>query len=183
MENTRIIIADSKENSRRILRESLNRCGYQIQAEIRNAPELLRRARTLYPDLVIIDANIEGGGVFEMAGIIQEDEIADVLIIAGNDSRQLKDFAHIFKPYTPETLEAAVEICLLYKARFVQIRQQVARLQEDMRTRKLVDQAKGLLMQKSGLTEQEAYRRLQKESMNKGMSMKDVARAVIDSNK
>lgn len=183
MENARIIIADSKENSRRMLREGLNRCGFQIQAETRNAPDLLRRARTMYPDLVIMDANIEGGGVFEIAGIIQEDEIADVLIIASSDSHQLKNFAHIIKPYARETLETAVEICLLYNSRFSQMRKQVARLQEDMRTRKLVDQAKGLLMERWGMNEQEAYRSLQKESMNRGLSLKDIARAVIESNK
>lgn len=182
MENARIIIADSKENSRKLLRECLNRNGFQIQAEIRNAPDLLRRAKTMYPDLVVMDANIEGGGIFEIASIIQEDAIAEVLIIAGSESHRLKEYAHIIRPYASETLAAAVEICLLYNSRVNLMRKQVVNLQEDMRTRKLVDQAKGILMEKWNITEGEAYRSLQKESMNKGISLKDLARGVIDIN-
>ncbi|HEX3010588.1 MAG TPA: response regulator, partial [Syntrophomonadaceae bacterium] len=114
MDSARIIIADSKENSRKFLRECLNRNGFQIQAETRNAPDLLRRARTMYPDLVILDTNIEGGGVSEIAGILQDDEIADVLIIGESENHQLREHAHILKPYSPETLITAVEICLFY---------------------------------------------------------------------
>lgn len=183
VENARIIVADSKESSRKQLRECLKKYGFQVQAEARNAPDLLRKARTIYPDLAVIDSNLEGGSIFEIAGILQEDEITQVLIVADNYNVYLREFAHILKPYAPDTLISAVEICLFYNSRFNTMRKQVTRLQEDLRTRKLVDQAKGIMMEKWGMSEGEAYRSLQKESMNRGMSMKEIARAVIETNK
>lgn len=181
MHEAQIIIADSKDSSRKLLRESLLQIGFQVQAEARNAPELLRKTRSIYPDLVIVDSNLEGGSVFEIAGIIQDDNVANVLILSSEtNSYQIREYAHVFKPYTPETLASVIEVCLLYKNKVVAMQKEVDKLKENLSTRKAVDKAKGILMANMQITEPEAYRILQKESMNQGIPMKDIARAVID---
>jgi len=175
-----IIIADGNASSRKALKELLTRAGYLVQAEAQNAPDLLRKARTMYPDLVIMDSGLEGGGTQEIADIIKGDELSNVLVLGqGSHLRQLDDIAHIKKPYNEETLLSVIEVTMLYQTRFEFMQQEVKKLKESLNTRKGVERAKGILMKKLGIDEAEAYRTMQKESMNRGISMKDLARAII----
>jgi len=175
-----IIIADGKANSRRALKELLTRSGYLIQAEAHNAPELLRKARTMFPDLVIMDSSLEGGGIQEIADIITGDELSNVLVLMdGSKWRQLENIPRVLKPYTEETLLSVIEVCLLYQNRFISMKNEAAKLRESLNARKGVEKAKGILMKKLGIEEAEAYRSMQKESMNRGIAMKDLAKAII----
>ena len=180
MPKATIVIADGKENSRRSLKDLLTQAGYLVQAEARNAPDLLRKARMILPDLVIMDSNLEGGSTPEVVGILESDELSNVLVLTG-DSRpwQFDDIAHINKPYNEETLLSVIEVLLLYQNRVSSIKQEIGKLKENLNTRKSVEKAKGILMKKLGIDEAEAYRTMQKESMNRSMSMKDLARAII----
>jgi len=178
-----IIIADGKASSRRSLKELLTRSGYLIQAEAQNAPDLLRKARTMFPDIVIMDSGLEGGGIQEIADIITGDELSNVLVLVeGSHWRQLDNIPHIVKPYSEETLLSVIEVSLLYQNRFNSMRQEVDKLRDSLSTRKGIEKAKGILMKKLGIEEAEAYRSMQKESMNRGVSMKDLARAIIAAN-
>lgn len=175
-----ILIGDGKDGSRRRLKDLLNRSGYLVEAEATNGPDLLRKARTMYPDLVIIDAGLEGGSIPEIAGIIEGDGISQVLLLVqGNQLRSTEDFAHIQKPYTEDTLLAVIEVLLLYQNRLASIRKEVSALKESLESRKNVEKAKGILMKRLGIDEAEAYRTMQKESMNRSISMKELARAII----
>ena len=180
MPKATIIIADGKASSRKALKELLTRAGYLVQAEAQNAPDLLRKARTMYPDLVIMDSALEGGGTQEIADIIIGDELSNVLVLVeGPQRRQLDNIAHINKPYDEDTLLTVIEVCLLYQNQLSSMKQEVQKLRESLNTRKGVEKAKGILMKKLGVGEAEAYRSMQKESMNRGISMKDLARAII----
>lgn len=180
MPKATIIIADGKSNSRRALKELLTRSGYLVQAEAHNAPDLLRKARTMFPDMVIMDSGLEGGGIQEIADIITGDELSNVLVLVeGSHWRQLDNIPNIVKPYSEETLLSVIEVCLLYQNRFDSMRQEVDKLRDSLSTRKGIEKAKGILMKKLGIEEAEAYRSMQKESMNRGVSMKDLARAII----
>ena len=182
MPKATIIIADGKANSRRALKELLTRSGYLILAEAHNAPDLLRKARTMFPDMVIMDSGLEGGGIQEIADIITGDELSNVLVLMeGSQWRQLDNIPHITKPYSEETLLSVIDVCLLYQNRFNSMKQEVDKLRESLTTRKGIEKAKGILMKKLGIEEAEAYRSMQKESMNRGISMKDLARAIIAS--
>lgn len=175
-----IIIGDSNDSSRRRLKDLLNRSGYRVEAEASNAPELLRKARTMYPDLVIIDSGLQGASIQEIGGIIEGDEISTVLVLSGGRLHiAAGDFAQVQKPFTEETLLAVVEVILLYRSRVYQARQEAAALKNSLETRKNVEQAKGILMKQLGIDEAEAYRTMQKESMNRSISMKELARAII----
>lgn len=180
MKRATILIGDGKDSSRRRLRDLLTRSGYLVEAEATNAPELLRKARTMYPDLVIMDSGLEGGSIPEIAGIIEGDAISSVLVLVhGNLSRVPEDIAHVQAPYTEETLLAVIEVLLLYQNRLSSVRGEVQALKDNLQTRKTVEQAKGILMKQLGIDEAEAYRTMQKESMNRSMSMKDLAKAII----
>jgi len=175
-----ILIGDGKENSRRRLKELLTRSGYLVEAEAGNGPELLRRARTMYPDLVIMDSGLEGGSVPEIAGIIEGDGLSSVLVLVqGSLDRIPAEVAHIQKPYTEETLLAVIDVLLLYQSRLTSSQRQVTSLKDSLKSRKLIEKAKGILMKNLGIDEAAAYRTMQKESMNRSISMKDLALAVI----
>ncbi len=176
----KIVIGDSKDSSRRLLKELLTRSAYQVQAEARNSPDLLRKVRTFLPDLVIIDSNLEGGSVAEAAGIIEDDNLSNVLILTESlKSPSMENFVHIMKPYESETLLSVIKVCLMYNQRVFSMQQEVDKLKENLTNRKLLDKAKGIIMKNLGLDEENAYRMMQKESMNRGIAMKDLARAVI----
>jgi response regulator NasT len=163
-----------------MLKALLTGYGYLVQAEARNAPDLLRKTRMLFPDLVILDSRLEGGSTQEIAGIIEGDELSNVLVLVdASHSRQLDNIAYINKPYSEETLLSVIEVCLLYQNRFTSIKQEVGKLKESLNTRKGVEKAKGILMKSMSVDEAEAYRMMQKESMNRSISMKDLARAII----
>ncbi len=180
MSTARIIIADSKVNSRKILRESLIRAGYCIQAEARNVPDLLRKARTILPDLVILDSNLEGGSTMEVTGILLDDNLGTVLVLKGeSDNRNLEDLVQIQKPYTEDTLLSVIEVCMLYRSKLIAAQNEVDRLKENLNSRKIIEKAKGIIMTNLAITENEAYRLMQKDSMDRGITMKDLARAII----
>lgn len=178
--STRIVIADSKENSRRMLRELLTRAGYSVQAEARNVPDLLRKVRMILPDLVILDSSLEGGSTMEVAGILEDDNLGAVLVLSSeSESRRMGDVAHIQKPYTEETLLSVIELSILYRSKVLNVQKEVDRLKENLNSRKLIEKAKGIIMTNMSIPENEAYRLMQKQSMDKGLSMKDLAKAVI----
>ncbi len=181
MSKSKIIIAESNEKSRNSLKTILIKYGYSVVGEVNNAPELLRETRKLFPDLVIIASDIEGGSIFEVAGIIEYDQLAAVLILT-DDLRNYSTeaFPQIMKPFLPETLFSVVEICLLYNQRLHSIRNEVKKLRENLEDRKMIEKAKGVLMTKMGISEEEAYRKMRKLSMDKSISMKNIACAVIE---
>lgn len=180
MPNARIVIADSKESGRRGLREMLVRAGYSVQAEARNVPDLLRKVRTILPDLVILDSSLEGGSTAEVAGIIEDDNLGSVLVLNGDSGiRRLGNVAHIQKPFTEETLISVVELSLLYRNKVVTIQKEVDRLKENLNSRKIIEKAKGIIMINMNIPENEAYRLMQKQSMDRAISMKDLAQAII----
>jgi response regulator NasT len=175
-----IIIGDGKDSSRRRLKEMLTHAGYLVEAESTNAPDLLRKTRNMFPDLVIMDSGLEGGSVAEIVGIIEGDAISNVLVLGqGNKAWIPEDIAQIQKPYAEETLLSVIEVILIYQNRLATSRQELTALKESLQSRKSIEQAKGILMKQLGIDEAEAYRTMQKESMNRSISMKDLARAII----
>lgn len=176
-----IIIGDSNKVSRNFIKEVLQDSGFKVQAEARNIPELLRQCRRVYPDLVIVDSDIEGGSLLEAADIIEGDNLGSLLFISKSDGNNyfLRDYPHINKPFNVDTLLSVVEVSLYYRQKMAAINKQAAKLKEDLETRKMVDRAKGIIMKKYGMDEEEAYRWLQKESMKHGIPKREVARMLI----
>ncbi len=186
MERTRIVIADDESLIRMDLREMLTNLGYLVVGEVADGRSAVNQARELRPDVVVMDIKMPDMDGIEAARILTEERIAPVVLLSAYSQRDLVQrareagvVAYLVKPYREEELTPAIEVALARFAEFKDLEKQVADLKEALETRKLVDRAKGILMDKQGLTEAEAFRKIQKMSMDNRKAMKDVAEAII----
>ena len=186
MQSRKVFIAVSDSNLLKILKTSLKKAGYSVVGEARDGHAALRMIRTLDPDVVLLDDGLSGENSFEVAQIIEEDRIAPVVLLSDGIQKDFiemaKDywvFAFIFKPVEEINLVPAIETAAANFYRLMKLENEVAELKETLETRKLVEKAKGILMNTMQISESEAFRRIQQESMNKSMTMKELANAII----
>jgi AmiR/NasT family two-component response regulator len=186
MERTRVIIADDESLIRMDLREMLTNLGYLVVGEVADGRSAVNQARELRPDVVVMDIKMPDMDGIEAAKILTEERVAPVVLLSAYSQRELVErareagvVAYLVKPYREEELAPAIEVALARFVEFKDLEKQVADLQQALETRKLVDRAKGILMDKQGLTESEAFRKIQKMSMDNRKAMKDVAEAII----
>jgi len=180
----RILIADDEPLIRVDLKELLEELGYEVVGEARDGREALNLVDQVSPDLVILDIKMP-----KMDGISVAREISErfpVIILSAYTERSLVEkardagvMAYLSKPFREGDLSPAIELAVSHFLRTSELTERVTRLKEKLEARKVIDQAKGLLMSKEGVNEAEAYRRLQKISMDKNRPMKDVAEAII----
>ena len=187
MDKLKIIIADDEALIRMDLREMLAAAGHTIIAEGANGEEALEATRDLHPDLVIMDVKMPKMDGLTAAKLINEEQLAPVLLLTAYSQKDIVEqakeavvLAYIVKPVREEQLFPALEIAVSRFKEFQSFKEEVEQLRASLATRKLLDRAKGILMTAHGFTEQEAYRRMQQFSMNRRMSIKDVAQAIID---
>lgn len=186
MERTRVIIADDEALIRMDLREMLTHLGYLVVGEVADGRSAINQARELRPDIVVMDIKMPDMDGIEAAKVLTEEHISPVVLLSAYSQRELVDrareagvTAYLIKPYREEDLTPAIEVALARFREFAELQRQVTDLQQALETRKLVDRAKGILMDKQGLTEAEAFRKIQKMSMDNRKPMKDVAEAII----
>jgi AmiR/NasT family two-component response regulator len=186
MERTRVIIADDESLIRMDLREMLTNQGYLVVGEVADGRSAVNQARELRPDIIIMDIKMPDMDGIEAAKILTEERISPVVLLSAYSQRDLVQrareagvVAYLVKPYREEELTPAIEVALARFEEFKELEAQVTDLQQALETRKLVDRAKGILMDKQGLTEAEAFRKIQKMSMDNRKPMKDVAEAII----
>ena len=186
MERTRIIIADDESIIRMDLQEMLSNLGYLVVGEVGDGRSAVNLARELRPDLVIMDIKMPDMDGIDAAKILTEEEIAPVLLLTAYSQQELVSRAreagvvgYLVKPFRESDLSPAIEVALARFSEFRALEKEVGDLQEALETRKFVDRAKGILMDTQGLTEAEAFRKIQKMSMNTRKPMKEVAEAII----
>jgi len=183
---TRVVIADSDAQSRKCLKAILNQAGHVVVGEADDGLEALKLVRTRQPDLVILDAKMVVMDVSDFAYIIEDDGLAPVVLMTQGEHHTINElvaegysFAYIIKPVTEKSLLPIIDIVLKDFRKIRYLEQEVDKLKNLIETRKLVDKAKGILMDSLKLSEAEAFKRIQKQSMNKRVSMKSVAKAII----
>jgi|YNPBryantNP2012_1023418.scaffolds.fasta_scaffold01292_11 response regulator NasT len=186
MERTRVIIADDEALIRMDLREMLTNLGYLVVGEVADGRSAVNQARELRPDVVVMDIKMPDMDGIEAAKILTEERIAPAVLLSAYSQRDLVErardagvVAYLVKPYREEELAPAIEVALARFREFQAVQKQVDDLQQALETRKLVDRAKGILMDKQGLSEAEAFRKIQKMSMDNRKPMKEVAEAII----
>lgn len=178
----RIVIAEDEAIIRLDLREMLEEEGYEVVGEAGNGETALQLTQDLKPDLVILDIFMPGMDGLTAAARINEDELSAVLILTAFSQRDLVEqatrtgaMAYLVKPFDKADLVPAVELAM---ARWAEVRALAAEsrnLSERLESRKLVERAKGVLMQTHGLSEQDSFRFIQKLAMQRRASMREVA--------
>jgi two-component system, response regulator PdtaR len=186
MESLRVLVADDESIIRLDLRETLRKMGHEVIAEAGDGLRAVEMSRQLKPDLVILDIKMPEMDGIDAAKVIAGEKIAPVVLVTAYSQIDLVQraqeagvFGYVVKPFKESDLMPAIAIATARFREYLSISQQAASLQEALDARKLVERAKGLLMQKHSLTEQEAFRRIQVQSMNTRRSMKEIAEAII----
>ena len=182
----RLVIADDESLIRMNLKETLVGLGYLVVGEAGDGVSVVNLARELRPDLVIMDIKMPKLDGIQAAKVLTEDKIAPVLLLTAYSDRELVDRAreagvvnYIVKPFRDAEPLPAIEIAMARYAEFQEIDKKVGDLQETLETRKLVERAKGVLMDTQGLKEQEAFRKIQQLSMNTRKTMREIAQAIL----
>lgn len=186
-EHPRVVVAEDEALIRLDLVELLEEHGYEIVGQASDGEEAVRLANELEPDLIVMDVKMPKMDGITAADKIAEDRICAVVMLTAFSQRDLikraKEagaMAYVVKPFDASDVIPAIEIAM---ARFAEIRgveDEVMDLEERLESRKIVDQAKGILQTSLDLTEPEAFRWIQKTAMDLRKSMREVAQGVID---
>jgi len=182
----RIVVAEDEAIIRLDIVETLTEAGFDVVAQAGDGAEAVRLALELKPNLVLMDIKMPGTDGLQAAEILAEHKIPVVLLTAFS-SPDLVDRAssagvynYVVKPFNPSNLIPALRIALSLHERIATQEQEVENVNEKLETRKLVDRAKGLLTEKMKLNEPQAFRWIQKASMDRRLTMKQVAITVIE---
>jgi response regulator NasT len=181
---TRILVAEDETLIRMDLVEMLTEAGYEVIAQATNGEEAISLANEHKPDLVILDVQMPVlDGISAAEKIIA---IAPVLMLTAFSQRELVDrardagvMAYVVKPFTISDLVPAIEIAISRHTQMRSLADEVADLHDRLETRKVIDRAKGILMKALNLTEPEAFSWIQRAAMDRRITMKEVAEAVI----
>ena len=182
----RILIADDEPIIRLDLRKTLENMGHQVVGEAGDGAKAIDLARSLKPNIVILDIKMPEVDGIDAAKVITTEGIAPVLLLTAYSQKDLIDrakdagvFAYLVKPFKEADLMPAIDIAISRYGEFMELESEVTDLENKLETRKAVDRAKGILMDQYGLKEQEAFRRIQVQSMNTRKSMREIAEAII----
>jgi response regulator NasT len=187
VEEVRVALAEDEAIIRLDLRETLEEEGYTVVGDTGRGDEMLELVAATNPDVVILDIKMPGMDGIEVARHIAATHDAAVVILTAFSQRDLIDqaieagaLAYLVKPFQRSELVPAVEIARARHREMRALTDQAQTLADRLEARKLIDRARGALMDEAGLTEADAFRFIQQVAMNERASMADVARQVLD---
>ena len=182
----RVVVAEDEAIIRLDIVQTLTEGGFDVVGQAGDGARAIELVLELKPDLLLTDIKMPGNDGLQAAEAMAELKIPVVLLTAFS-SPDLVDrasaagvYSYVVKPFNPSNLLPALRIALSLHARMAEAAQAIEDAQEKLETRKLVDRAKGLLTEKMKLNEPEAFRWIQKASMDRRLSMKQVALTVIE---
>ncbi len=185
-ESLRVLVAEDESLIRMDVVSTLSEAGFDVVGEASDGEEALELAAKLSPDVVVMDIKMTKLDGISAAEKLAEAKIPVVLLTAFSQSElvtratEAGAMAFITKPFKPADLIPAIQIAIARSEEISALEQEISDLSDRLETRKLMDRAKGLLMSKMKLTEPDAFRWIQKASMDRRLSMAQVAKAVID---
>ena len=182
----RVVIAEDEAIIRLDLKEILEAEGYAVIGETSRGDEAIDLVRMLEPDLVVLDIKMPGMNGIDAARVISEEGLAAVILLTAFSQQDLIQeasnagvLAYLVKPFQRSDLVPSIELALGRFKEISDLKQETLMLRESLQTRKLVDRAKGLLIDNYGLKEGDAYRYLQKKAMEDRTTMKAVAEDIL----
>ncbi len=182
----RLLIADDESLIRLHLREMLLALGYLIVGEAADGQQAVAMVRHVRPDLVLLDYKMPQLDGLEAARIIHHEGLAPVILLTASASRELAEraraagvFGYLIKPFRDAELLPMIEVTLAHWQAYQARRSEINNLRERLETRKEIEQAKGVLMDQHGLSEAEAFRRIQQLAMRNRKTMREVAQAIL----
>jgi response regulator NasT len=182
----RVVVAEDEAIIRLDIVETLKESGFDVVGQAGDGAEAVRLTLELKPDLVLMDIKMPGTDGLQAAEVLAEHNVPVVLLTAFSSPDLVERasaagvFSYVVKPFNPSNLIPALRIALSLHERMTSAANEVDEITEKLETRKLVDRAKGLLTEKMKLNEPEAFRWIQKASMDRRLSMKQVAQTVIE---
>ena len=187
MEKLKVLIADDEAIIRMDVREMLTEAGHTVVAEAINGEEAVKKARELKPDFVVMDVKMPGMDGITAAKTIIGEKIAPVLLLTAYSQEDIVKkandagvLAYLVKPIREEQLFSAIEIAYKRFQDMNSLEIELDKLKSTLETRKLLDRAKGIIMDTYKLTEAEAYRKMQQYCMNKRITLKELAENIIE---
>jgi response regulator NasT len=186
MDSLRVLVADDESLRVMSLKGQLESIGHRVIAEAANGKEAVSLAHELKPDLAILDIKMpEMDGIEAAKEITQERPIPIILLTAFSEKELAERAAeanvssYLMKPVSEHDLLPAIALAVSRYKEFQALHREVDDLREALETRKLVERAKGILMRRLNLTEEEAFRRMQRRSQNENKKLGDIANAII----
>jgi response regulator NasT len=186
----RVLVAEDNALERSTLVDLLGALGHMVVAEVESGTDAIEKAQQFTPDAVLLDMHMPGAtGVQAAEGIASALPGTAVVLITGDLSLTLSTadvlrstaVALLPKPTPPTTLDATLRMAVTRARELLAARREAAEAKEQLENRKLIERAKGILMRRTGSSEQEAYRIMQRSSQDRSVRMVDIAKAVIDS--
>lgn len=182
-----VVVAEDEALIRLDIVEILQDQGFKVVAETDNGKEAIELAEQHQPDLVLMDVKMPTMDGITAAEEIGKKQLAPVVLLTAFSQKELVDraveagaMAYVVKPFTPNDLIPAIEVAISRFAQIKALQKEVSSVKEQFETRKVVDRAKSLLITKMGLTEPEAFRWIQKTSMDRRLSMREVAETIVN---
>ncbi len=186
----KVLIAEDDENARSLIADLLTTLGHTIVAEVSTGREAFERAKDVVPDVVLLDVHMPDGSGIEAAELItQTVPGVAVVLFSGDQTLTLTDrdvaataaIAFLPKPAPPRVLDSTIRLAATRAKELLAARKDAESAKQALENRKTIERAKGILMRRTGSSEQEAYRILQRTSQDRSVPMVEIAKAVLAS--
>jgi len=184
----RVLIAEDDDNARSLLIDLLGTLGHTVVAEVSSGREAIERAKDVLPDVVLLDVHMpDGSGIEAAERITQSIPGVAVVLFSGDQTLQLSDrdvtataaIAFLPKPAPPRVLDSTIRLAATRAKELLAARQDAESARTQLENRKTIERAKGILQRDLGLTEEQAYLSIQRQSRQKRKTMKEISEAII----